>query len=102
VASPIDGTLYQVFSDNRTGAHDVDSPVSNEDAFVMTSTDGGATWAGPDFVSGSPGDEWFAHADVNPLTGELGVVFNDRPSSHAQRFKSPWRLGRPGLSPSLR
>jgi hypothetical protein len=43
----------------------------------MTSTNG-TTWTGPVAVSEVEGDQWFPWADVNPETGELGVVFNDR------------------------
>jgi hypothetical protein len=102
VASPIDGTLYIAFSDNRNGRHDVDHPVSSEDVFLMTSYDGGGTWAGPDLVSGSPGDEWFAQAAVNPLTGELAVAFNDRASTYAQTFDVTLAIGLPGSFSSVR
>jgi hypothetical protein len=94
--SPIDGTLDLVFSDNRNGVHDMNRPVSNEDVFVMTSTDGGEDWTGPFLVSGSPGDEWDPHAAVNPVTGQLGVVYNDRTSTNAQVFNVTLATGHPG------
>jgi hypothetical protein len=74
----LDGTLYLAFSDNRDGRHDVEHPVSNSDVFLMTSTDGGQTWTGPDVASDAPGDQWKPALSVSPVTGELGVVFYDR------------------------
>jgi len=77
VADP-GGTLYLVFSDNRNGRHDVEHPVSNVDVFVMTSTDDGQTWTGPDVVSDAPGDQFKPSIAMNPLTGNLGILFYDR------------------------
>jgi hypothetical protein len=77
-ASPVDGTLYFVFSDNRDGVHDVPQPVTNADVFVMASSDGGATWTGPDPVSTATSDQAYPWAAVSPVTGELGVMFYDR------------------------
>ncbi len=81
VASPRaseNGTLYLVFSDNRNGAHDVASPVTNTDVFLMTSTNGGGTWSGPTLVDSSSTDQWFPWVDVNPTNGTVGVLYNDR------------------------
>jgi len=78
LAAAPDGTLYLVFSDNRDGLHDVAHPVSNEDVFVMTSTDGAQTWTGPDLVAGRLGDEFDPSIGVNPVTGDLGIAFFDR------------------------
>jgi hypothetical protein len=86
VGSPIDGTLYLVFADNRNGVHDSDNPLTNSDVFLMTSTDGGDTWAGPDIVTDAPGDQFMPYADVNPVTGDLGVVFYDRGYGSADLF----------------
>jgi hypothetical protein len=72
------GKLYLVFSDNRNGTHDVDSPVTNVDVFLMTSTNGGATWSGPTQVDASPTDQWFPWVDVNPTNGTAGILYNDR------------------------
>jgi hypothetical protein len=77
VASPIDGKLYLVFSDNRNGRHDVDNPVTNIDVFVVTSTNG-TTWSAPSRVDNSRSDQWFPWVDVNPVTGAIGVLYNDR------------------------
>ena len=77
VASPIDGSLFFVFSDNRNGTHDSDSPVTKTDVFLVTSKDG-VTWSGPTRVDASPSDQWFPWADVNPVTGRVGVAYNDR------------------------
>jgi hypothetical protein len=81
VASPRaseNGTLYLAFSDNRNGTHDVDDPVTNTDVFLMTSTDGGSTWAGPMQIDASPADQWFPWVDVNPTNGTVGILYNDR------------------------
>jgi hypothetical protein len=81
VASPRageNGYLYLVFSDNRNGTHDVDDPVTNTDVFLMTSTNGGVTWAGPTAVGASSTDQWFPWADVNPTNGAVGVLYHDR------------------------
>jgi hypothetical protein len=72
------GRLYLVFADNRNGTHDVASPVTNVDVFLMTSTNGGATWSGPTQVDASPTDQWFPWVDVNPTNGTAGVLYNDR------------------------
>jgi len=78
VASPIDGKLYLTFSDNRAGEHDTGgTPVTDTNVYVMTSSNG-TTWTGPVAVSDAAGDQWFPWADVNPQTGQVGVVFNDR------------------------
>jgi hypothetical protein len=81
VASPLaaeNGKLYLVFSDNRNGAHDVSSPVTNTDVFLMTSMNGGGSWSGPTQVDSSSTDQWFPWADVNPTNGTVGVLYNDR------------------------
>jgi hypothetical protein len=72
------GRLYLVFADNRNGTHDVASPVTNVDVFLMTSTNGGATWSGPTQVDASPTDQWFPWVDVNPTSGTVGILYNDR------------------------
>ncbi len=85
VASPIDGTLFLVFSDNRNGTHDTDSPATNIDVFLMTSNDG-VTWSGPTRVDASPSDQWFPWVEVNPVTGRIGVVYNDRSVSDPKLY----------------
>jgi hypothetical protein len=72
------GTLYLVFSDNRNGVHDSDHPVTNTDVFLMTSTNGGASWSGPALVDSSGTDQWFPWVDVNPVNGTVGVLYHDR------------------------
>ncbi len=78
VADPHTGILYVTFSDNRDGTHDSATPVTNTDVFVVSSTDGGATWSAPVAVDSSSTDQWFPWADVSPVDGTLGVAFNDR------------------------
>jgi hypothetical protein len=81
VASPRaseNGKLVLVFSDNRNGTHDSDNPVTNSDVFLLTSTDGGATWSGLTQVDSSTTDQWFPWADINPTNGTIGVLYHDR------------------------
>jgi len=92
-----DGTLYVAFSDNRNGRHDVAHPVSNSDVFVMTSTDGGRTWKGPDVVSDAPGDQWNPLPSIDPVTGDLGLLFFDRRSDpQGKTMNVTLATGRPG------
>lgn len=72
------GQLFLAFADNRAGTHDVADPVSDMNVYMVTSTDGGATWSAPFGVDTGPGDQWFPWADVNPITGAVGVLYNDR------------------------
>jgi Neuraminidase (sialidase) len=83
VADPThNGRLYFAFFDNRNGIHDVDNPVTNTDVFLVTSTNGGAGWSAPTQVnepdSGAGNDQWFPFVAVDPSTGIVGVVYNDR------------------------
>jgi hypothetical protein len=93
-ASPVDGTLYYVFADNRAGVHDSLAPVTDANVYLMTSADG-RTWNGPYPVSTSRGDQWFPSVDVNPLTGNLGVLFLDRRQG-TKRYNATLATGRPG------
>ena len=88
VASPLDGTLYLVFSDNRNGVHDSENPVTNIDVFLMTSTDGGASWSGPMQVDAAAGDQWFPWVDVNPTDGTVGILYNDRGASNGVTYNA--------------
>jgi hypothetical protein len=96
VADPTDGTLYLVFSDNRNGTHDVASPVTNNDVFLMVSSDGGASWSGPTQVDAGAGDQWFPWVDVNPTNGTIGIVYNDRGSSNGALYRASFAEGPPG------
>lgn len=78
VASPTNGNLYLVFSDNRNGTHDTTNPVTNIDVFLMTSSNGGSSWRGPTQVDSAAGDQWFPWVDVNPTNGNIGILYNDR------------------------
>ncbi|MBE0645799.1 MAG: exo-alpha-sialidase [Bacteroidetes bacterium] len=67
------GNVYVNWVDQRHGDPDV---------FVATSTDQGETWSAPirvnDDAIGNGRDQFFTWATVDPLTGELWVVFHDR------------------------
>jgi hypothetical protein len=96
VASPTDGTLYLVFSDNRNGTHDSPSPVTNIDVFLMVSADGGGTWSGPVVVDASGGDQWFPWVDVNPTSGQIGILYNDRGAANGAIYNASLAEGTPG------
>jgi hypothetical protein len=96
MATAPDGTLYLTFSDNRNGRHDVPNPHSNEDVFLMTSTDGGATWTGPDLVAGARGDEFNPNIAVDPVTGELGIDYYDRSDTPSKTMNVSLARGLPG------
>ena len=57
---------------------DSDHPITNSDVFLVTSTNGGASWSGPTQVDSSPTDQWFPWADINPTNGTIGVIYHDR------------------------
>jgi hypothetical protein len=96
VASPTDGKLYLVFSDNRNGVHDSNAPVTNTDVFLMVSSNGGASWTGPMLVDGGQGDQWFPWVDVNPATGQIGILYHDRGSSNGPLYNTALAQGTPG------
>jgi hypothetical protein len=97
VASPTDGKLYLVFSDNRNGTHDSNNPVTNIDVFLMVSSDGGASWSGPTPVDAGLGDQWFPWVDVNPTNGKIGIFYNDRGASNGALYNAALAEGTPGL-----
>ena len=97
VAIGATGTLYVVFADNRAGTHDVPDPVTDMNVYVVVSNDGGATWSAPVGVDTGPGDQWFPWADVNPVTGQLGVVYNDRDPMNPDLYNTSLSVGAPGL-----
>ena len=88
VASPIDGKLYLVFSDNRAGTHDSDNPVTNTNVYLMSSSNGGASWSGPTAVDHSSSDQWFPWVDVNPTNGTVGVLYNDRSKTNPDLYNA--------------
>jgi hypothetical protein len=97
VASPKqNGKLYLVFSDNRNGAHDVDDPVTNSDVFVVSSSDAGKHWTPPVLVDRGAGDQWFPWVDVNPVTGNIGVLYHDRGASNGPTYNTALAEGQPG------
>ena len=81
VASPVDGKLYLVFSDNRNGVHNSPNPITNINVFLMVSSNGGASWGSPILVDSGGGDQWFPWVDVNPTNGAIGSAgFTANPS----------------------
>jgi hypothetical protein len=96
VASSTDGKLYLVFSDNRNGVHDSANPVTNNDVFLMVSSNGGTSWSGPMLVDSGAGDQWFPWVDVNPTNGKIGILYNDRGSSNGALYNASIAEGTPG------
>ncbi len=92
VAKP-NGQLAIAFSDNRAGKHDVDNPVTNTNVYLMTSFDG-IHWDGPTAVDASGGDQWFPWVDANPVTGQLGVLYNSEVDRG--RYVAKLAVGRSG------
>ena len=90
------GKLYLVYSDNSRGVHDVANPVTNSDVWVVASTDGGRHWTAPSLVDTAAGDQWFPWADVNPVTGQLGVLYNDRGNANGPTYDAALAEGQPG------
>ncbi|HEV8534296.1 MAG TPA: sialidase family protein [Candidatus Limnocylindria bacterium] len=95
VASPKTGQLFLVFSDNRNGTRDSDNPVTNTDVFVTSSWDGIA-WTRPTRVDTSPSDQWFPWVEVNPVTGKIGVIYNDRSTADPRLHHVSLAEGMPG------
>ena len=79
-ADPETGRLAIVFSDNRAGIHDVAVPVTNTNVYLMTSSDG-VEWSGPFRVAAAPRDQWFPWVEFDPISSEMGVLYNDRLSA---------------------
>ncbi len=96
VASPTDGKLYLVFSDNRNGVHDSPNPVTNTDVFLVVSSNGGASWSGPMQVDSGAGDQWFPWVDVNPTNGKIGILYHDRGASNGAFYNTAIAEGTPG------
>jgi hypothetical protein len=74
IAAGTNGKLAIVFSDNRAGT----ASATNTNVYAVLSTNGGATWGSPVAVDASAGDQWFPWAAFDPVTGNLGVVYNSR------------------------
>ncbi len=71
--SPYRGTVYVNWVDDKLGDYDV---------WLIRSTDGGATWSGRvrvnDDEPGNGRDQFFTWMAVDPVTGEIAIVFYDR------------------------
>ncbi|MGQ0669931.1 MAG: sialidase family protein [Actinomycetota bacterium] len=95
VADPDTGMLHLVFSDNRQGVHDSDDPVTETKVFITSSADG-VTWTVPVAVDQRPGDQWFPWADVNPVTGDVGVIYHNRLEEAPELYVTRFAVGAPG------
>jgi hypothetical protein len=96
VADPATGDLFLVFSDNRAGAHDVNSPVSNTNVYLMTSRNGGSSWSGPVAVDTRGQDQWFPWVEIDPSTGGLGVLYHSRRVADADLYDTILSQGEAG------
>ena len=82
------GTLYIAFADNRAGVHDSPHPVSDMNVYLVSSSDGGATWSSPLGVDTGPSDQWFPSVAVNPVTTQVGVLYNDRDPANPDLYNA--------------
>jgi hypothetical protein len=98
VASPTDGKLYLVFSDNRNGVHNSPNPVTNTDVFLMVGTkqpNGSISWTGPTLVDSGAGDQWFPWVEVDPTNGSIGILYHDRGASNTALYNTALAEGSP-------
>jgi hypothetical protein len=93
--SPTTGEVFLTFIDNRNGTHDVKHPVTDTDVFIVSSADG-VTWSAPVPVADLPGDQWFPALDVDPVTGDVGVLFHSRRPQQPALYDTYLAFGQPG------
>lgn len=74
--NPISGRLYLTFSDNKAGVHDVNHPVTQSEAYIITSNNG-KNWSARTKVDPDGHESWFPWVDV-ARDGTVGVIYNDR------------------------
>ena len=74
-------------TDRATGLPVAPCANYNEDAFVSTSTDGGAHWSAPTLASGASGvtAQWQAAGTAGPRSGDLFVSYYDRGYGNCER-----------------
>ena len=80
---PVTGDLYAFWADNRDGVHDSVTPVTQTNVFMTKSIDGGATWSGPNRITGGPGDRWMPWAGA--YNGAVRVMFYDASYEYPSR-----------------
>jgi hypothetical protein len=90
---PATGRIWAVFYDNRAGKHDVANPVTNLNVYMVVSDDA-VHWSTPFPVDKGPGDQWLPWVDVNPRTGQPGVLYEDREEQHPGLYDT--NLATPG------
>jgi hypothetical protein len=47
-------------------------------------------------VDAGAGDQWFPWADVNPVTGNVGILYHDRGASNGPTYNTALAEGQPG------
>ena len=55
-----------------------------------------ASWSAPELVDASAGDQWFPWVDVDPTTGDIGIVYNDRGAANGPLYNASLLEGTPG------
>jgi hypothetical protein len=93
--SPLTGEAFLTFTDNSLGAHDVAKPVTDAKVLITSSLDG-SVWTPPTPVAEAPGDQWFPAVGVDPITGDVGVLFHQRDPDRPRRYDTFLGVGRPG------
>jgi hypothetical protein len=93
--SPTTGQVFITFTDNRNGTHDAVHPVTDTDVFIVSSADG-VTWSAPEPVADLPGDQWFPALAMDPVTGDVGVLFHSRRPLQPALYDTYLALGQPG------
>ena len=73
VVNPVDGTMYCVFADRGTGS-------DKADVYMVTSTNGGATWSAKVRVNtdSTTTDQWQPSIAITPDGTRLGIAWYDR------------------------
>ncbi len=79
---PSRGTIYVNWIDERNG---------NKDVFLMSSTDGGATWSPPrqvnDPSTDNGRDQFFTWMAVDPADGSINIAYYDRSATTGTRTR---------------
>ena len=71
-------------------------PVTDLNIYLVMSTDGGVTWSAPTAVDAGPSDQWFPWAEIDPVNGQLGVIYNTRDAGNPDLYNTGYAVGTPG------
>ena len=81
---PVTGKVYVVWTDNRDGAHDVATPVTDTNVFMAVSSNAGATWSAPIRVTSGVTDKWFPW--IAARAGKVGVVYQEESADGSGKY----------------